>query len=99
MVLEDPAEVNLLLLSMIGQAYPLNKLIPNIELVLFKMFCSPITTRAERKEADDKVKLLAGNIFAEKKMSLHPAVYRSLLETLTMRPNKKHYKKIIEYVR
>lgn len=63
------------------------------------MFCSPITTKELRREANDKVKPLVGNIFADKKMSLHPDVYRSMLQTLTMRPNKKHYKKILEYVR
>lgn len=45
------------------------------------------------------MKLLAGNIFADKAMPLHPDVYRSLLETLTMRPNKKHFKKITAYIR
>lgn len=30
---------------------------------------------------------------------MHPDVYRSLFETLTMRPNKKHYKKIVAYIR
>ena len=84
---------------MINQAYKLNEHIPNIELLLFKIFCSPMSTKELRKELDDKVKPLAGNIFADKKMSLHPDVYRSLLETLTMRPSKKHFKKVIEYVR
>lgn len=32
-------------------------------------------------------------------MQMHPDVYRSLFETLTMRPNKKHYKKIVAYIR
>lgn len=97
--LEDAKEVELLLLAMIHQAYRLNEHIPNIELLLYKMFCSPIATKELRKEVDDKVKLLAGNIFAEKGMSMHPDVYRSLLETLTMRPNKKHFKKIVAYIR
>lgn len=84
---------------MIHQAYRLNALIPNIELLLYKMFCSPMTTKEQRKQVDDKVKPLAGNIFAEKRMAMHPDVYRSLLETLTMRPNKKHFKKVVAYVR
>lgn len=84
---------------MINQSYKLNEHIPNIELLLFKIFCSPMTTKELRKESDDKVKPLVGNIFAEKNISLHPDVYRSLLETLTMRPSKKHFKKLIEYVR
>jgi hypothetical protein len=29
---------------MISSAYELNELIPNIELLFFKIFCSPITT-------------------------------------------------------
>ena len=84
---------------MINQAYKLNEQIPNIELLLYKMFFSPLTTKELRKKENDKVKLLVGNIFSDKDMSLHPDVYRSLLETMTMRPNKKHYKKIIEYLR
>ena len=31
---------------MINSAYELNEIIPNIELVFFKMFTSPITTAA-----------------------------------------------------
>jgi hypothetical protein len=99
MALEDKAEVQLLLVAMINQAYKLNEFIPNIELLLYKMFCSPITTKEHRKEMNDKVNLLAGNIFADKEMSMHPDVYKSLLETLAMRPNKKHFKKVTAYIR
>ena len=59
------------------------------------MFVSPKRTREIRKEGA----LLEGNLFAEKKLQLHPAVYKSLLETLVMRPKKKHFKKIVEYIR
>ena len=84
---------------MINQAYRLNEFIPNIELLMYKMFCSPITTKEQRKEMNDKVNLLAGNIFSEKEMSMHPDIYKSLLETLAIRPNKKHFKKITAYMR
>ena len=99
MTLEDKADVQLLLLSMINQSYKLNEYIPNIELLICKMFCSPITTKEQRKEMNDKINLFAGNIFANKEMSLHPEIYKSLLETLAIRPNKKHYKKVTEYIR
>jgi len=79
---------------MISQAYILNEFIPNIELLMYKMFCSPIITKEQRKEMNDKVNLLSGNIFGDKQMSMHPDVYKSLLETLTIRPNKKHFKKV-----
>jgi hypothetical protein len=46
---------------MIHQSYQLNKDIPNIELLIYKMFCSPITTKEVRKGEKD---LLVGNIFA-----------------------------------
>jgi len=38
------SEVEKLLLAMVHQAYELNQHIPNIELVLYKIFCSPIST-------------------------------------------------------
>lgn len=89
-------QLNMLLLSMIQQAYTLNEYIPNIELLLFKMFTSPIRTQELRKNDSN---LLAGNIFAEKGFKLHEDVYKSLFETLTMRPKKKHFKKVTEYLR
>lgn len=72
----DTKQIELLLLSMIHQSYELNSYIPNIELVLYKIFCSPIITKDERKEATD---ILQGNIFAAKNMSLPIDVYKSLL--------------------
>ena len=83
------------MLSMISQAYELNQFIPNIELIIYKIFMSPITTEAERKEAST---LLAGNLFAEKNMKMHSLIYKNLLQTLTVRPKKKHFKKIVEYI-
>lgn len=58
--IQDSDQANLLFLSMIEQAYPLNKLIPNIELLLFKIFVSPKTTKELRKDSNN---LLAGNLF------------------------------------
>ena len=85
----------MLLLSMVHQSYELNSHIPNIELLLYKMFCSPIST----KDARDAEDLLKGNIFAAKKVSIPVDVYKSLLHTVMVRPKKKHYKKIINYMR
>ena len=48
--LEDPAEVRMLVLSMINSAYQLNEHIPNVELLFYRIFCSPITTKEQRKE-------------------------------------------------
>ena len=61
---------------MIQQSYELNQDIPNIELLLYKMFCSPISTKKERKGSND---LLSGNIFAQKGLQLPIDVYNSLL--------------------
>lgn len=61
--LENPGDIQLLIVSMINSAYELNNLIPNIEMVFYKIFCSPITTKEERKGAD-KDDPLRGNIFA-----------------------------------
>jgi len=47
--LEDVVEVQKLALSMINSAYQLNQHIPNIELVFYRIFCSPISTKATRK--------------------------------------------------
>lgn len=80
---------------MIHQSYELNKDIPNIELLLYKMFCSPISTKEERKGEKD---LLAGNIFAQKGLQLPIDVYLSLLHTVTVIPKKKHFKKIVDYL-
>jgi len=84
-----------LCLSITNSAYQLNDLIPNIELVFYKMFCSPITTKEIRKGSND---LLEGNLFTKNGLSLGPAVYRSLLETVALKPKKKHFKKIIQHM-
>lgn len=95
--MSDPAQVRMLVTSMISSAYELNELIPNIELLFFKIFCSPITTAEQRKE-DDKEDLLAGNIFAKKDINLGSIAYRSLLETVALYPKKKHFKKILDHM-
>jgi hypothetical protein len=81
--MDDPAEVQKLALAMTMSAYELNDTIPNIELVLYKMFVSPITTLDQRK-AHDKDNLLAGNIFDKTGTKLGLDVYRSLLETVAL---------------
>jgi hypothetical protein len=48
-----------------------------------------------RKNSKD---LLEGNIFAKKGMKMHPMIYKNLLQTLTVRPKKKHFKKVVEYI-
>jgi len=70
-------------------------MIPNIEFILFKMFISPMQTKAIRKagDADD---LLVGNLF--RGTNLNASVYRSLLETVALQPKKKHFKKIVEHI-
>jgi len=82
---------------MISSAYELNDLIPNIELLFFKIFCSPITTAEQRKQEDGE-DLLAGNIFAVKDINLGSIAYRSLLETVALYPKKKHFKKILDHM-
>ena len=93
--LDNNLDIQKLLLAMIHQSYELNKYIPNIELLLYKMFCSPISTKEERKGEKD---LLIGNIFAQKGLQLPIDVYTSLLQTVTVLPKKKHFKKIVDYL-
>lgn len=83
---------------MVNQAYELNNLIPNIEMLFYKMFCSPITTKEQRKGKNDSEHILLGNIFAEKGVSLTYFGYKSLLETLMLYPKKKHLKKVIAHL-
>lgn len=83
---------------MTNSAYELNSLIPNIELLFYNIFCSPLTTKEDRK-GNDLDTPLYGNIFADKKVGLTYFGYRSLLETLTLKPKKKHFKKIVEHLK
>lgn len=93
----DPVEIDKLMVSMVTQSFELNELIPNIELLISKIFCSPYTKI--NKDAADSKDLLANNLFAQKKVKLSPQVYESLLHTNIVRPKKKHFKKIIQYMR
>ena len=76
--MSDHKEIEMLILAMINQAYELNDIIPNIELVFYKTFCSPLITKDIRKE-NDKDNLLAGNIYTNKDLTLPMDAYRSLL--------------------
>ena len=91
----DPEQLRLFAISLINSAYQLNQKIPNIELMFYRVFCSPITTKDIRQGNKD---LLAGNIFAKQGINLGSQVYRSLLETVALHPKKKHYKKIVQHM-
>ena len=80
---------------MLSQAYELNNLIPNVDKIFYRMFCSPLTTKELRKGKDNGDDILLGNIFADKKVSVTNLGYKSLLETLILDPKKKHYKKVV----
>lgn len=95
--MSDHKEIEMLILAMINQAYELNDIIPNIELVFYKTFCSPLITKDIRKE-NDKDNLLAGNIYTNKDLTLPMDAYRSLLQTVSLNPKKKHFKKILQHL-
>jgi hypothetical protein len=82
---------------MVNSSYELNNLIPNVEMLFYRIFCSPITTKEERL-AKDKNDILVGNIFAERKVDLTYFGYKSLIETLILHPKKKHFMKIIAHM-
>jgi hypothetical protein len=83
---------------MINSVYELNDIIPNIELIFFKMFTSPITTKTLRKLRDSE-DLLVGNIFHRTDFAKMPKqAYMSLLQTAALQPKKKHFKKIVQYL-
>lgn len=42
---KDMEEVRKICLAMINSAYQLNDVIPNVEMMLYKIFCSPVTTK------------------------------------------------------
>ena len=94
---ENPKDVQLLIISMVNSAYDVNALIPNMEMVFYRMFCSPLTTKEDRK-GKDKDNVLHGNIFAQKKVSLTYFGYKSILETLVLHPKKKHLKKVVAHM-
>ena len=83
---------------MINSVYELNDIIPNIELIFFKMFTSPITTKAIRKLRDSE-DILAGNLFHKTDFDKMPKqAYMSLLHSAALQPKKKHFKKIVQYL-
>jgi hypothetical protein len=53
-----------LIISLVNSAYELNGLIPNVEMLFYRMFCSPLTTKEERAGGKDRENVLYGNIFA-----------------------------------
>ncbi|CDW78620.1 UNKNOWN [Stylonychia lemnae] len=97
--MDNPQEIQQLIIAMISQAYELNNLIPNIELLFYKMFMSPITTKDLRKDGQDEGEnILIGNIFAQKRVPLTYFGYKSILETLALHPKKKHFKKVVKHL-
>jgi hypothetical protein len=98
MNLESEQDIQALIISLINSAYELNSLIPNVELLFYRMFCSPITTKADRAGGNDRENVLFGNIFAQKKVSITYFGYKSLLESLVLDPKKKHLKKVIAHL-
>jgi hypothetical protein len=51
-----------------------------------------------RKGKDIGEHILLGNIFADKKVSLTYFGYKSLLETLFLKPKKKHFEKVVTHL-
>jgi hypothetical protein len=90
-------EVRMLCLALINSAYELNDIIPNIEMMFYRIFMSPQLTKEARKKSEND-DLLEGNIFCKDDINLGPSVYRSLLETMALYPKKKHLKKLIQHV-
>jgi hypothetical protein len=64
--MENPEEIQQLIVSMLTQAYDLNSLIPNVDMLFYRVFTSPITTAEQRKGHDTGDNLLIGNIFSDK---------------------------------
>lgn len=95
MNLENPADIQALVISLIHSSYELNALIPNSELLFYKLFCSPLTTKDER-QGKDRDSPLVGNLFPHTSVTYHG--YRSLLETLVLEPKKKHFKKVLAHL-
>jgi len=90
-------EVRMLCLALINSSYELNDIIPNIEMMMYRIFISPQLTKEARQKSEEG-DLLEGNLFCKENVNLGPAVYRSLLETMALYPKKKHFKKLIQHV-
>jgi hypothetical protein len=65
MNLESAQDVQSLIISLVNSSYELNGLIPNVEVLFYRMFCSPLVTKEDRKGKDHE-NVLYGNIFAQK---------------------------------
>ena len=59
---ESEHDVQSLVIALLNSAYVLNSLIPNVVLLFYKIFCSPITTKADRAGENDREDVLLGNI-------------------------------------
>jgi hypothetical protein len=62
--IENEADIQALIISLVNSSYELNALIPNTELLFYNIFCSPLTTKADRAGGKDRDNVLYGNIFA-----------------------------------
>ena len=85
------------LTSLINSAYEINDFVPNAEQMFFNIFVSPVTTKKMRKGTDSE-DLLVGNLFKQNDLVLPKQIYKSLIETVALKPNKRHYKRIIEHI-
>lgn len=81
---------------MVNSSLETNEKISNLDLTFYKMFMSPITTYNERVQ-NQKTDLLAGNLF-KKDFEMPTEGYISLLETMALKPKKKHLKKIVQHI-
>ena len=97
MNLENVADVQALIIALVNSAYELNALIPNVEMLFYRMFCSPLSTKEDRV-GKDRENVLYGNIFAQKQIPLTYFGYKSLLETIVLDPKKKHLKKVVAHL-
>jgi hypothetical protein len=95
--LESSEDIQGIIISLVNSSYELNSLIPNSEMLFYRMFTSPISTKEDRA-GKDRENVLYGNIFADKKVCLTYFGYKSLLETLVLDPKKKHLKKVIAHL-
>lgn len=99
--LNNPEDVQMFLIALVSHAFEINEAIPNAEMLFYKMFQTPITTREEESENSQvKHDILDGRVFEfDKKLCpLSNQLYRSLLETAALHPKKKFYKRIIAYL-
>lgn len=84
-----------ILLSMCNKYYEVNQYVKNPEMVLYKMFMSPIINKEQREQYEADEDYISGNIF---KCSMRSVGYQSILETLQLTGKKKHLKKVIAHM-